>query len=112
MKIASAAAITEFPNVETENSISVSSTVSDSDPSATSVDPVGSYSTTSEISGSLEPSGNNEHLCSSVPSFHGDRITKPSESAAEDTLQPLANGSDSSQSVFRKSASKVRWFQE
>ncbi|KAM5548779.1 hypothetical protein ABKV19_000272 [Rosa sericea] len=118
-KVASSAAATNFPNVVTENSIRVSSTVSDSVPSATSVDvgevkltyPVGSSSATSEILGSLEPSGNNEHLCSSVPSFDVDRTTEPSESAASDTLQPsvmvaASNGSDGSHSVFGKSASK------
>ncbi|XP_062018061.1 uncharacterized protein LOC133734423 isoform X1 [Rosa rugosa] len=118
-KIASTAAASNFPNVVTEDSIPLSSTVSDTVPSTTSVDvgevkvthPVGSSSATSEILGSLEPSGNNEHLWSSVPSLDGDRITKPSESAAADTLQPsvmvaASNGSEGSHSVFGKSASE------
>ncbi|XP_040364779.1 uncharacterized protein LOC112172579 isoform X2 [Rosa chinensis] len=113
-KVACTAAASDLPNVVTENSIPVSSTVSDTVPSAISVDvgelklthPVGS---SSEISGSLELSGNNEHLCSSVLSFDGDRATKPSESAAADTLQQsvmvaASNGSDGSHSVFGKSA--------
>ncbi|XP_062023249.1 uncharacterized protein LOC133739483 isoform X2 [Rosa rugosa] len=116
-KVASSAAASNFPNVVTENSIRVSSTVSDSVPSATSVDvgevkltyPVGSSSATSEILGSLEPSGKNEH--SSVPSFDVDRTTEPSESAAADSMQPSAmvaasNGSDGSHSVYGKSASE------
>ncbi|PRQ23837.1 hypothetical protein RchiOBHm_Chr6g0265821 [Rosa chinensis] len=118
-KEASSAAASNFVNVVTENSIRVSSTVSDSVPSATSVDvgevkltyPVGSSSATSEILGSLEPSGKNEHLFSSVPSFDVDRTTEPSESAAADTMQPsvmvaASNGSDGSHSVFGKSASE------
>nr|XP_011459638.1 PREDICTED: uncharacterized protein LOC105350014 [Fragaria vesca subsp. vesca] len=79
-------------NVVTESSIPVSSTVSDTIPSATSID-VGEVKVTSlvgsssEILGSLELSGN-EHLCSRVQSFDGDRTTKVSESAAPHSLQP------------------------
>ncbi|XP_024161101.1 transcription factor TFIIIB component B'' homolog isoform X2 [Rosa chinensis] len=118
-KIASTAAASNFPDVVTEDSIPLSSTVSDTVPSTTSVDvggvkvthTVGSSSATSEILGRLEPSGNNEHLWSSVPSLDGDRITNPSESAAADTLQPsvmvaASNGSEGSHSVFGKSASE------
>ncbi|XP_004292009.1 PREDICTED: transcription factor TFIIIB component B'' homolog [Fragaria vesca subsp. vesca] len=112
-KAASTSAVSDLPNVGKENSNPVSSTVSDTVPSATSVD-VGVVNLTclvgssSEISGSLEPSGNNEHLCSSVPSFDGDGIAEPS-TAAGDTPQPSivvvpSNVSDGSHSIFGKSA--------
>ncbi|KAK9903192.1 hypothetical protein M0R45_001157 [Rubus argutus] len=116
-KVVSTAAAFDLPNVIMENSIPASSAVSDTVPSAASVDvgevkltdPIGSSLVNSKILGSLEPSENNEHLCSSVPSFDGDRTTKPSESAAAGTLQPsvaASNGSEGSHSVFGKSASE------
>ncbi|XP_050365363.1 uncharacterized protein LOC126783876 isoform X2 [Argentina anserina] len=110
-KVASTAAASDLPNVGVENSNTVSTTVSDTVPCADlgEVNPRDPVGLSSEISGSLEPSGNNEHLCSSVPSFDGEGTTKPSETAAGDTLQPsvivaTSNVSDGSNSVIGKSA--------
>lgn len=109
-KAASTSAASDLPNVGKENSNPVSSTVSDTVPSATSVD-VGVVNLTCPVGSSSEISGSNEHLCSSIPSFDGDGIAKPS-TAAGDTPQPSivvvpSNVSDGSYSVFGRSAGEV-----